>query len=83
MLGNEPKSSLRPFEQYLKGISDFLGNAHRVLKTSSAKLSGERRHFGKCTKNSGLKMGAFPTRFSAKRKQEDLLAYHPEDFHIF
>jgi hypothetical protein len=38
-LGNAPKSSWIPFEQYLKGIGDSLGNAQRVLETFSAMLS--------------------------------------------
>jgi hypothetical protein len=35
-LGNVSKSSWRPFEKYLKGIGDSLGNAQRVLETFSA-----------------------------------------------
>jgi hypothetical protein len=34
-LGNVFKSLWRPFEKYLKGVADFLGNAQRVLKTFS------------------------------------------------
>jgi hypothetical protein len=35
-LGNVSKSPWRPFEKYLKGIGDSLGNAQRVLETFSA-----------------------------------------------
>jgi hypothetical protein len=35
-LGNVSKSSWRPFEKYLKGVGDSLGNAQRVLETLSA-----------------------------------------------
>ncbi len=36
LLGNVFKSSWRPFEKYLKGIDNSLGNAQRVLETFSA-----------------------------------------------
>ncbi len=35
-LVNVSKSSWRPFEKYLKGIGDSLGNAQRILETYSA-----------------------------------------------
>jgi hypothetical protein len=45
-------------------------------------LSDERRHFRKCPNNNVDRMGIFPTRFSANKKQEDPLAYYPAGLHI-
>ncbi len=39
LLGNVSKSSWRPFEKSLKGISDSLGNAQRALETFSATIT--------------------------------------------
>jgi hypothetical protein len=69
LLGNVSKSSWRPFEKYLKGIGDSLGNSKRVLETFSATFTEYQIHFGKCPNRSGDPLGAFPNVSLANRKQ--------------
>jgi hypothetical protein len=61
----------RPFQKFLKGISDSLENAQRVLKTFPAILTERWIHLGKCPNKSRDPMGAFHTGSLANRKQED------------
>jgi hypothetical protein len=46
LLGNVSKSSWRPFQKYLKGISDDLGNAQRVWKPFEQPLPNSRYTVG-------------------------------------
>jgi hypothetical protein len=83
LLGNLSKSSLRPFEKYLTGIGNSLGNAQRVLETFPATFTEQRIHFGKCPNRSRDPLGAFPSASPANRKQGYLLAYYPPCLRIY
>jgi hypothetical protein len=76
-LGNSSKSSQRPFEQYLKGIGDSLGDAGRGLGTFFSNTCRVADTFAKCPNKSGNPIGAFPIVSPANKKQGDSLRLSP------
>ncbi len=57
------KSSRRPFEEYLKGIGNSLGNAQRVLDTFSATFTEQGYTLGNAQKEVETRWAHFPVCF--------------------
>ncbi len=60
-LGNAPKSSWRPFVQYLKGIGDSLGKAQIVLKAFQQSLQSRAYTLGNAEINVETRWAHFPS----------------------
>jgi hypothetical protein len=91
--GNAQFNAETLWEMRLKALGDHLSSTERALALfgKCPKSIGElfinaftvAETFWEMPKLKWRPSGAFPTRSSANRKQEDPLAYHPAGLHIF